>query len=73
VDENTAIVVQGDSLAVIGEGAVYIVDAEGVSYSNIAEERRDRPLSMFDVGLQVLSSGDTFDLATRKPSFGPFG
>jgi cyanophycinase len=73
IDENTAIVVEGDKMTVLGGGAVYIVDAEGVSYSNIAEERRDRPLSMFDVGIQVLSSGDTFDLARRTPSFGPFG
>ena len=43
-----------------------------VTYSNIAEEKRERPLTMFDVRLHVLSQGDSFDLRTRKPACGPF-
>ncbi|PYE55370.1 cyanophycinase [Deinococcus yavapaiensis] len=67
IDENTAIVVQGDTFSVIGEGAVYIADASGVTYSNLVEARRDRPLSLYDVRLHVLSHGDTFDLVKRRP------
>ena len=73
VDENTAMVVDGDKFEVIGAGAVYVVDGEQVSYSNIAEERRDRPLSMFGVRMNVLSSGDSFDLKTRTPTSGAYG
>jgi cyanophycinase len=67
IDENTAIHVTGDRFRVLGAGAVYIVDGEDVSRSNIAEARPERTLSMHDVRLHVLSAGDGFDLATRRP------
>lgn len=67
IDEDTAIIVQGDTFRVIGSGAVYVVDAEGVTASNIAEGRPDNTLSMFDVRLHVLASGDGLDLLTRRP------
>ena len=71
IDENTAIVVRGDSFRVIGAGAVYVADASGVTYSNLVEARTDRPLSLYDVRLHVLSHGDTFDLAKRRPHEAP--
>lgn len=68
IDEDTAIVVESeDGFRVLGDGAVYVVDGEGVTFSNVAEEREDRALSMYDVRLHVLSHGDTFDLANRRP------
>ena len=67
IDEDTAIVVEGDDFKVIGSGAVYVVDAEGVSASNVAEARAERALSMFDVRLHVLASGDGLNLTTRRP------
>jgi cyanophycinase len=72
VDENTAMVLEDGSFTVLGAGAVYVVNGENVSYSNIAEEKRERPLTMFDVRLHVLSSGDSFDMRTRKPACGPY-
>lgn len=67
IDEDTAIVLEGDDFKVIGSGAVYVVDAEGVSASNIAEARAERALSIFDVRLHVLASGDGLNLKTRRP------
>jgi cyanophycinase len=67
IDENTAIVLEDDRFAVIGAGAVYVVDAEEVTQSNIAEARSDTALSLHDVRLHVLASGDSFDLASRAP------
>lgn len=67
IDENTAIIVEGDTFQVIGSGAVYVVDAEGVTASNIAEGGTDNTLSMFDVRLHVLASGDGLNLVTRRP------
>ena len=67
IDEDTAIVVEGCCFVVIGAGAVYIVDGSGVSHSNIAEARPERTLSMHDVRLHVLSTGDSCDLERRKP------
>jgi cyanophycinase len=68
IDEDTAIVVQGKQFEVIGSGAVYVVDGASVTQSNIAEAEPDKALSMYDVRLHVLSTGDRFDLAKRRPS-----
>jgi cyanophycinase len=68
IDEDTALVLQGDRFQVIGSGCVYVVDGAGVTHSNIAEARPDRALSMYDVRLHVLSSGDAFDIVRRRPT-----
>lgn len=70
IDENTAIVVTGRTFRVIGSGAAYVVDGEAATHSNIAEARSDRALSMFDVRMHVLSSGDRFDLEKREAHAG---
>ena len=67
IDEDTAAVVHDGHLKVIGSGAVYIVDGEHVSHSNLAEARPDRVLSMHDVCVHVLGTGDGFDIKNRKP------
>jgi cyanophycinase len=69
IDEDTAVVVEREEqFTVIGSGAVYVADAEDATYTNVAEEERDRTLSLFNVRLHVLSQGDSFDLRTRRPS-----
>jgi len=67
IDEDTAIMAEGDAFRVIGAGAVYVVDGAGVTHSNIAEASLDLTLSMYNVRLHVLSSGDRFSLAKRCP------
>ncbi len=68
IDEDTAAVVEGNELHVIGSGAVYVVDGEHVSHSNVAEARPERVLSMHDVRVHVLGTGDGFDIAKRRPT-----
>jgi cyanophycinase len=70
IDEDTAAFIHHDRFDVFGSGGVYIVDGEKVTYSNIADERSDRALSMYDVTVHVLSAGDCFDLQTRRPKDG---
>jgi cyanophycinase len=67
IDEDTAIVLEDERFKVIGSGAVYVVDAEEVTQSNIAEARSTTALSLHDVRLHVLASGDGFDLTRRAP------
>ena len=67
IDEDTAVVMQGEHFLVIGSGAVYVADGSTISHSNIAEASVDDPLSLYDVRLHVLSAGDTFDLSSRRP------
>lgn len=68
IDEDTAIVVRGPEFEVIGRGAAYIVDGANVTHSNIAEAEPDRTLSLHDVAMHVLSAGDQFNLAKRRPN-----
>lgn len=68
IDEDTAIVVNGQDFRVIGSGAVYLVDASGATYSDVAETDPRVTLSIHDLTLHVLSSGDHFNLATRRPT-----
>jgi cyanophycinase len=68
IDENTAIVIErGQHFYVLGDGAVYVIDGQGISASNIAEEQPNQTVSIYDVKLHVLSQGDRFDLASRRP------
>jgi cyanophycinase len=68
IDENSAIVVHGQEwFEVLGEGAVYVLDAAGVTFSNLSEAEPDETLAIFDVKLHVLAASDCFDLAERRP------
>ena len=67
IDEDTAAVVEGDVLQVVGKGAVYVVDGTDVTHSNVAEAEPEATLSMHNVTVHVLSHGDVYDLATRTP------
>ena len=67
IDEDTAIVVENGRFDVHGRAGVYVVDGAGVTRSNIAEAKADCALSIFDVRMHVLSSGDGFDLHARTP------
>jgi cyanophycinase len=73
IDENTAIVMTGGGrrFQVLGDGAVYAFSAWQMSYSNLTDESRDRALSMFGARVDVLSQGDSYDLATRQPKAHP--
>jgi cyanophycinase len=70
IDEDTAILVEGDHFRVIGAGAVYAVDGSDVTHSNIAEADAERALSMHGVHLHVLAAGDGFNLTERCPQCG---
>jgi cyanophycinase len=68
IDEQTAIVVEKDkTFYVLGSGAVYVIDGSFVTYSTVAEEARYKTPSIYDVRMHVLSQGDLFDLAERRP------
>lgn len=73
IDENTAVVVRGEELEVLGEGAVYVLDGSGSTYSNLGEqdEDLDKTMSVFDVKLHVLSEGNRFNLVERRPEIPP--
>ena len=54
-------------IQIIGKGAVTIVDARAMSYSNQDQAFGNQPLSMHNLKLHVLSYGDHFDLQDNLP------
>lgn len=67
IDENTAAVVRGNALQVLGQGAVTVIDGSGISHTNIAEGQASDTLSAFGVKVHVLAEGNGFDLNSRQP------
>ena len=65
IDENTAVIVSGNIVKVVGEGAVTVVDMANLSHSNLSEILRDEDLALCGVKLHILPDGYGFDLNSR--------
>jgi len=66
IDEDTAALVDGDgTLRVLGSGAVTVVDASGLRFTDSHLAHRDQPLAMLGVKLDFLTTGCRYDLARR--------
>lgn len=67
IDENTAVIVEGNQVKVLGEGAVTVVDMASLFHSNLSEILRDEDLALCGVNLHILPDGYGFDLDARTP------
>jgi cyanophycinase len=67
IDENTAIVVNGDIFEVIGEGAVTVIDAGTLTYTNVPDLIREEALALYGITLHILPAGHRFDMTARAP------
>lgn len=67
IDEDTAIVVDGDKLTVVGRGALTVVDESEATYNNLDELLKDEAMAVCGVKLHILPQGFRFNLKTRKP------
>lgn len=65
VDEDTAAVIEDDVLRVIGSGAVTVIDAAGLRYTDSPEVRRGQPVAMLGLKLDFLTAGCRYDLKRR--------
>lgn len=69
IDEDTAIILEDKiGFKVIGTGTVYVIDACESCGNNISEADEDSPLSIYNVRLHLLVSGDSFDLKKKLAS-----
>jgi len=50
-----------------GDGGVYVADGSTVTDTNVAEEDRDRAMSLYNVTSHVLTPGDRFSIEARTP------
>ncbi|PYS48496.1 MAG: cyanophycinase [Acidobacteria bacterium] len=67
IDENTAMIVHDTEFDVIGEGAVTVVDASDITYTNLPNIGDGDALALYNVKLHVLPAGHSFDLGNRCP------
>jgi cyanophycinase len=67
IDEDTAIVVSGDALKVVGNGSVTVLMESESGYNNLSDLREDESMAIFDVKLHILPHGYRFNLKTLKP------
>jgi cyanophycinase len=67
IDEDTALVVEKTEFKVIGEGAVTVMDAGAMTYTNLPYAGECKGLALFGVRVHVLPDGHRFDLANRLP------
>lgn len=66
IDEDTAAVIDGDGmLRVLGSGAVTVVDAAGLRYSNSDGVELTQPIAMLGLKLDFLTTGCRYDLGRR--------
>jgi cyanophycinase len=69
IDENTAILVDGDTFEVLGTGVATVADGERSTVVHAAGDCD--PITVFDVRLHLMPAGCVFDIARREPSIGP--
>ncbi|MEG3972239.1 cyanophycinase [Microcoleus sp. T2B6] len=67
IDENTAILVHGDELEVIGENAVTVIDSSEQLHDNLEGLLKDEALAICGAKLHILPHGYRFNLKTHQP------
>jgi cyanophycinase len=67
IDEDTAIVVTGNEFEVIGSGAVTVVDAGGITHTNLHDVKEGEGLELHEIRVHVLPAGAHYSLPERKP------
>lgn len=67
IDEDTALVLENHEFVVIGAGAVTVIDAGALLYSNLSGLRKNDDLALCGVKLHVLPAGYRFNLRDREP------
>ncbi len=66
IDEDTAAIIGGDGeLTVLGAGAVMVVDASGLRFTDSHAIHRGQPVAMMGLKLDFLTTGCRYDLRRR--------
>ena len=65
IDENTAILVEGNRFEVLGTGVATVADGERSTVVHAAGDCD--PITLFDVRLHLMPAGCVFDIAPRAP------
>jgi cyanophycinase len=67
IDEDTAIIVDGDEFEVVGSGAITVVDESTATHNNLVDLLKDEAIAICGVKLHILPHGYRFNLKTHQP------
>ncbi len=68
IGENTAIIVRnGLDAEVIGSGVVIVIDGFAIGKANVDDFLEGKPVSIRDLKVHILSSGDEYQIPQRNP------
>ena len=68
IEEDTAIIVKnGTEVEVTGTGLVIVVEGHRISFSNMEDFTKDKPVTIRDLNVHLLSSGDKYEIRQRNP------
>ena len=65
-EDTGVIVTEGRSLRAIGSGSVIVIDGKKIEYNNIADIPFGAPISVENIIVHIMSSGDVYNVETRK-------
>lgn len=67
IGEDTGIVVtEGERLQTIGSGTVVVIDGRHIDYNNIADIEFGKPISVENIMVHIMSSGDIYNVTSRR-------
>ena len=67
LDEDTAAFIDArDSIEVVGNGAITVVDASSLTHSSMAEAGEGKPVCLTDIRIHILTNGARYDLSSRE-------
>jgi cyanophycinase len=66
IDEDTSIIIKDSSFKVLGTNAVYVIDGRYVTSTNVSEADAENTMSMHNIRLHILASGQGFNFNTRE-------
>jgi len=67
IDEDTAIIVNGDEFQVVGQGCITVVDESTATHNNLNGVLQDEAIALCGVKLHILPHGYRFNLKTHLP------
>ncbi len=67
IDEDTAIIVNGDEFKVVGRGGITVADESTATHNNLEGLLKDEAIAICGVKLHILPHGYRFNLSTREP------
>ena len=68
IEEDTAIIVKnGTEVEVTGTGLVIVVEGHRISFSNMEDFTKDKPVTIRDLYVHLLSSGEKYEIRQRNP------